>query len=203
MLKLGAGFHIDQVNINPDATYNGAFSFTGAETGSDFADFLLGIPSSYAQGDSLAFYLRNKYVGIYAQDSWRVKPHLTLNYGLRWDLLPPWREKYNQLQTLVLGEQSRVYPGAPTGLVFPGDPGIPATLAPTKYTNFAPARRPGILPGCPGRLVGQDLGRPRLDQRARRIRPVLYRLRGAVRRHHERQPAVWLRLHQSGAAAVF
>ena len=87
--------------------------FTGAETGSDFADFLLGIPSSYSQGDSLAFYLRDKYVGIYAQDSWRVTPHLTLNYGLRWDLLPPWREKYNQLQTLVLGEQSRVYPGAP------------------------------------------------------------------------------------------
>ena len=138
MFKVGAGFHLDQVNINPDATYNGAFSFTGAETGSDFADFVLGIPSSYAQGDSLAFYLRNRYAGIYAQDSWRMRPHLTLNYGLRWDLLPPWREKYNQLQTLVLGEQSRVYPGAPQGLVFPGDPGIPSTLAPTRYTDFAP-----------------------------------------------------------------
>ena len=57
IFKVGAGFHLDQVNINPDATFNGAFSFTGAETGSDFADFLLGIPSSYAQGDSLAFYL--------------------------------------------------------------------------------------------------------------------------------------------------
>ena len=56
IFKAGAGFHLDQVNINPDATFNGAFSFTGAETGSDFADFLLGIPSSYAQGDSLAFY---------------------------------------------------------------------------------------------------------------------------------------------------
>ncbi len=158
VLKFGAGFHVDQVNINPDATFNGAFSFTGAETGSDFADFLLGIPSSYAQGDSLAFYLRDKYVGIYAQDSWRVRPHLTLNYGLRWDLLPPWREKYNQLQTLVLGEQSRVYPGAPNGLVFPGDPGIPATLAPTKYTNFAPriglAYSPDYQRGWLGRILG-------------------------------------------------
>ena len=203
VLKVGAGFHIDQVNINPDATFNGAFSFTGAETGSDFADFLLGIPSSYAQGDSLAFYLRDKYVGIYAQDSWRVRPHLTLNYGLRWDLLPPWREKYNQLQTLVLGEQSRVYPGAPNGLVFPGDPGIPATLAPTKYTNFAPriglAYSPDYQRGWLGRIIGQ----PRHDQRARRIRPVLYRLRGAVRRHHECQPSVWLRLYQSGAPSIF
>jgi len=158
VLKVGAGFHIDQVNINPDATYNGAFSFTGAETGSDFADFLLGIPSSYNQADSLAFYLRDKYVGIYAQDSWRVRPHLMLNYGLRWDLLPPWREKYNQLQTLLLGEQSRVYPGAPNGLVFPGDSGIPATLAPTKYTNFAPriglAYSPDYHSGWLGRILG-------------------------------------------------
>jgi len=158
VLKLGAGFHFDQVNINPDATFNGAFSFTGAETGSDFADFLLGIASSYNQADSLAFYLRDKYVGIYAQDSWRVRPHLTLNYGLRWDLLPPWREKYNQLQTLVLGEQSRVYPGAPHGLVFPGDPGIPATLAPTKYTNLAPriglAYSPDYQKGLLRRILG-------------------------------------------------
>ena len=158
VFKVGAGFHIDQVNINPDATFNGAFSFTGAETGSDFADFLLGVPSSYAQGDSLAFYLRDKYVGIYAQDSWRVRPHLILNYGLRWDLLPAWREKYNQLQTLVLGEQSRVYPGAPRGLVFPGDHGIPSTLAPTKYTNFAPrvglAYSPDYQRGWLGRIMG-------------------------------------------------
>ena len=158
VLKVGAGFHVDQVNINPDATFNGAFSFTGAETGSDFADFLLGIPSSYAQGDSLAFYLRDKYVGIYAQDSWRIRPHLTVNYGLRWDLLPPWREKYNQLQTLVLGEQSQVYPGAPNGLVFPGDPGIPATLAPTKRTNFAPriglAYSPDYQRGWLGKIIG-------------------------------------------------
>jgi hypothetical protein len=158
VLKVGTGFHIDQVNINPDATFNGAFSFTGAETGSDFADFLLGIPSSYAQGDSLAFYLRDKYVGIYAQDSWRVRPNLMLNYGLRWDLLPPWREKYNQLQTLVQGEQSQVYPGAPRGLVFPGDPGIPATLAPTKHTDLAPriglAYTPADSRGWWGRILG-------------------------------------------------
>jgi hypothetical protein len=160
VLKVGAGFHIDQVNINPDATYNGAFSFTGAETGSDFADFLLGVPSSYAQGDSLTFYLRDKYVGLYAQDSWRIKPRLTLNYGLRWDMLPPWREKYNQLQTLVWGEQSRVYPGAPRGLVFPGDPGIPTTLAPTKYTNFAPRIGLAYSPSYQNVWLGRILGGP-------------------------------------------
>jgi len=138
IVKFGASVHDDQVNINPDATYNGSFLFQGTETGSDFADFLLGIASSYNQADSQAFYLRNKYAGLYGQDSWRVRPNLTLNYGLRWDLLPPWREKYNQMQTLIPGQQSLVYPGAPAGLVFPGDPGIPSTLAPAKRTNFAP-----------------------------------------------------------------
>ena len=159
-LKAGGGFHFDQVNINPDATFNGAFSFTGAETGSDFADFLLGIPSSYAQGDSLAYYLRDRYIGLYAQDSWRARPRLTLNYGLRWDLLPPWREKYNQLQTLVLGEQSRVYPGAPQGLVFPGDAGIPSTLAPARHTDFAPRLGVAYSPEFAGGWLGRILGGP-------------------------------------------
>lgn len=130
--------HYDQVNTNPDAQFNGSFAFLGSETGVDFADFLLGIPSSYTQADSQSFYNRTHYLGAYGQDSWRLRHNVTLNYGLRWDVIPPWREKYNQLQTLVLGEQSVVYPGAPAGLVFPGDPGIPSTLAHTRYTNLAP-----------------------------------------------------------------
>jgi hypothetical protein len=137
-LKFGAGVHYDQVNINPNAMYNGSFLFQGTETGSDFADFLLGIASSYAQGDSQHFYLRNRYFGFYGQDSWKARSNLTLTYGLRWDFLPPWREKYNQIQTLVPGQRSVVYPGAPTGLVFPGDSGIPDTLAPAGHTNFGP-----------------------------------------------------------------
>jgi hypothetical protein len=57
---------------------------------------------------------------------------------LRWDLIEPWSEKYNNIQTIVPGEQSVLYPNAPPGLVVPGDPGIPSTLSPTKYRNFAP-----------------------------------------------------------------
>ena len=62
----------------------------------------------------------------YAQDSWRVKSNLTFNYGLRYDVSAPWRIKYNQFQTLIPGEQSLVFPGSPTGWVFPGDPHVPS-----------------------------------------------------------------------------
>jgi len=137
-LKLGGSLHLDQINTNPDTASNGSFSFRGTETGLDFADFLLGVASSYSQADSKSFYPRNRYIGLFAQDTWRITPNLTWNYGLRWDVLPAWREKYNQFPGLELGEQSQVFPGAPTGLVYAGDPGVPSTLAPTKYTNFAP-----------------------------------------------------------------
>lgn len=137
-LKLGGEFHFDQINTHPDVVDNGSFSFSGTETGLDFADFLLGIPSSYTQGQGHSFYNRNKYLGLYGQDSWKIRPNLTVNYGIRWDMIAPWSEKFNQLQTLIPGEQSVVFPGAPTGLVFPGDPGVPATLAPTRYDNFSP-----------------------------------------------------------------
>ena len=137
-LKVGGDFHLDQVNIHSNSINNGSFVFHGTETGFDFADFLLGVASSYEQGDASSFYIRNHYIGLYAQDSWQARPNLVLNYGVRWDVLPPWHEKYNQLQTFVLGQQSKVYTGAPAGIVFPGDPGIPSTLAPTKWTNFSP-----------------------------------------------------------------
>lgn len=137
-MRFGGQYHYDQVNMHPNATFNGTFIFSGTETGSDFADFLLGIPSNYIQSAGGGFYLRNKYAGFYGQDSWRVRPNFTLNYGLRLDLIQPWYEKYNQVQTVVQGQQSIVYPGAPLGLVFPGDPGIPRTLSPARHNNFAP-----------------------------------------------------------------
>jgi Carboxypeptidase regulatory-like domain/TonB dependent receptor len=129
-MKFGGEFHYDQVNVNPIAQFNGNFLFTGSETGVDFADFLLGIPSQYNQSQLNPFYGRNKYVGLFAQDSWRFKPNVTLNYGLRWDRIEPWYEKYNQISTTEPGKQSVVFPGAPAGILYPTDPGVRRTLAP-------------------------------------------------------------------------
>ena len=159
-LRLGGQFHYDQVNIDPNAQFNGTFSFTGTETGSDFADFLLGIPSGYIQAAGAPFYLRNKYAGVFAQDSWRARSDLTINYGMRWDMIMPWYEKYNQIQTIVPGQQSVVYPGAPEGLVFPGDADIPSTLSPTRYANFSPrigvAYAPSFHTGALKAIFGEN-----------------------------------------------
>jgi len=137
-LKFGGQFHADEVNEHPNATFNGTFNINGTETGSPYADFLLGTPSNFTQSSGQPFYLRNRYAGLYVQDSWRARSDLTINAGLRWDVILPWWEKFNQIQTYVAGMQSTLYPGAPPGLVVAGDPGIPKTLAPTGYRNFAP-----------------------------------------------------------------
>ena len=136
-LKAGGEIHSNQINTHPDVVFNGSFAFDGSETGLDFADFLLGVPSSYTQGQARDFYNRNLYMAGFVQDSWKATSTLTLNYGARWDRIHPWQEKFNQLQTLVKGEQSQVFPDAPEGLVFPGDPGVPRSLAPAR-NNVAP-----------------------------------------------------------------
>lgn len=137
-MKFGGQFMLQEVKLLPDFTENGQFQFSGYQTGSDFADFLLGLPNIYSQGFSPAFYERSKYAGAYALDSWRIRQNLTLNYGVRWDIVQPWYEEHNQTGTLIPGEQSTVFPTAPTGYVFPGDPGVPTTIAPTRYNNFSP-----------------------------------------------------------------
>jgi Carboxypeptidase regulatory-like domain len=158
-IKAGGEFHYDQVNVDAIAQFNGSFLFFGTETGSDFADFLLGIPSQYNQSQLQPFYGRNKYVGIYAQDSWRATPSLTLNYGLRWDRIEPWYEKYNQIATFAPGKQSVVFPGAPAGILYPTDPGVPRTLAPPGNRDFAPRIGLAYSPRASGDgLSGKILG---------------------------------------------
>jgi hypothetical protein len=137
-IKFGGEFHADQVNSNPIAQFNGNFVFSGTETGVDFADFLIGVPSQYNQSQLNPFYARNKFVGLFAQDSWHARSNLTLNYGLRWDRIAPWSEKYNQISTFVPGAQSVIFPGAPAGILFPGDPGVSNTLAPIDNRSFGP-----------------------------------------------------------------
>jgi hypothetical protein len=160
-VKFGGETHIDQINANPIAQFNGSFVFSGTETGVDFADFLIGVPSQYNQSQLNPFYARNKYVGVFGQDSWHARSNLTVNYGLRWDRIAPWSEKYNQISTFVPGAQSVVFPGAPAGILYPGDPGVSRTLAPIGNFSFAPRVGLAWSPRAePGSFLEKFLGAP-------------------------------------------
>ena len=156
--KFGADYRYFQINERNTYTSNGYFEFYGNETGNDFADYLIGAPDLFNQSSRQFLDSRTKHVGLYAQDTYKVKPNLTLNYGLRWEVSQPFYDTQGKIQAFVPGQQSTVYPDAPTGWVFPGDTGIPKTLAPTDYNNFAPriglAYSPGFTDGALAKIFG-------------------------------------------------
>jgi hypothetical protein len=158
-VKAGVQLSFEQVNVNPNPTFNGSFLFAGTETGLDFADFLVGVSSNYNQADSQQYYARHKYAGGFVQDSWRARPNLTLNYGVRWDMMQYWYEKYNQAPTFIQGEQSVVFPNAPAGFVYPGDKGVPRTLAPSS-NRFSPRLGLAYSPAKTDGLLGKITGGP-------------------------------------------
>jgi len=157
-MKFGGEYRYYQVNERNVCGPNGSFSFDGSETGNDIADYLLGAPSGYTQCSFQILDSRSHYGGVYAQDSIRVRPNFTLNLGLRWDVNQPWYDTQDKIETIVPGLQSTQFPTAPKGWVVPGDPGIPRTLAPTRYDNFAPrvgvAWSPGFSDGAGKKIFG-------------------------------------------------
>jgi hypothetical protein len=159
-IKFGGQFHYDQINDRNYYGENGQFGFYGGESGLDFADFLIGAPDLFIQASQQILDSRTKYAGIYAQDSWRVTPNLTLNYGLRWDMIQPWYDTGNKIETLIPGEQSVLFPGAPTGWVVPGDPHVPSTLAPTQYHNFSPRLGIAYSPSWDSGILAKITGGP-------------------------------------------
>ena len=157
-IKFGGDIRYIQVNERNTYTSNGWFEFDGGETGNDFADYLLGAPDLFNQTSPQLLDSRTKYLGLYGQDTYKVRSDLTINYGLRWDVSQPFYDTKDRIQTFSPGVQSKIYPDSPTGFVFPGDPGVPRTLAPTQYTRFAPrlgiAYSPSATQGLAGRVFG-------------------------------------------------
>jgi len=161
-LKFGGEARYLQVNERNLASPDGAFIFDGSLTGSDFADYLLGAVTGAGGGFTQAAVQlldsRTRYGGAYVQDGWKATPNLTVNLGLRWEMSMPWYDTQGKIQTWVKGQQSTVFPNSPQGLVYPGDAGIPKTLAPTKYDKFGPrvglAYSPSFSEGALGKIFG-------------------------------------------------
>jgi outer membrane receptor protein involved in Fe transport len=134
------GLHIAE-DLNWPFTYtSGNPTFSGAFTGNALADYLIGRPISWQQNVPFTGSEKTWNYSFYAQDDWKVTQRLTVNLGLRYDLMVPWKEAGLNSATVTFNPnyKSTRIPTAPPGLGFAGDPGIPDGLIAADKTNFAP-----------------------------------------------------------------
>jgi len=137
--KFGADLDRQQINVLLGIATNGFFVFAPFPASDSFASLLLGQPVQFFQGGGdFNRGLRKWIVAGYAQDEWPVTHNLTLSYGLRYEVNTPYTDIRNRVNAWAPGEQSKVMPDAPAGLLFPGDPGVPAGIAAIDYHEFMP-----------------------------------------------------------------
>jgi Carboxypeptidase regulatory-like domain/TonB dependent receptor len=154
-LKFGAEYTLNQLNLFQSIAPNGFFVFASSfPTNDAFANLLLGGPVLFYQGlGTFNRNVRNWGTAVFAQDEWRVKSRLTLNIGLRYDIINPNTETQNRLNAFVPGQQSTVVATAPRGLLFPGDKGVSKGIAPSYYKAFQPRVGFAWMPYSSGRTV--------------------------------------------------
>jgi hypothetical protein len=191
-LKFGGDFRNQQFNQLLYFDINGLFSFTSnptAPSGNDlgfsdsYANYFLGLANSLTQGSAQHELVRSNSVYLFIQDSWKIRPNVTLNYGLRWEVNTPLTDIGKKVQTFRPGEVSTIYPCkldptnpyyvstqpdggcaaggfTPVGLVFPGDKTVPGGLTNTYYKGFAPRIGLNWSPGWTEGLLGKLAGGP-------------------------------------------
>jgi hypothetical protein len=148
-LSVGANWIHTKIETENNRPTNGAFTFNGQTSGLSLADFLIGRPSSFLQGNPVYDYDNHDYLGAYVQDEWKARSNLSLNVGVRWEPFIPLRNTYGWVShfdraRFDRGLKSTVYPQAPAGLVFPGDEGYPGHATTNgRSANFAP--RAGMI----------------------------------------------------------
>ena len=122
---------------------NGHFIFSSVYTNNFITDFLIGKPFNFTQTSGSRIYPRQRSYYFYAAYDWRLKPNLTLNLGVRYELAPPLTDRLDQVTAFRPGESSERFPDAPTGLLFAGDPDpvlgrVPRGVYPADLNNLAP-----------------------------------------------------------------
>ena len=166
-MKFGGEYRAYEQNQIFDFINNGYLDFSGTATQQGLVKVLPGlqndpIVNDFANGNVSGFYdqsnsnrqgYRDKFFSAYAQDDFKVTRNLTINFGLRYDYGNPLEELRNRVSTFRPGEQSTVFPTAPVGLVFPGDPGISRSTYSPDRKNFGPRFGVAWDPTGKGKLV--------------------------------------------------
>ncbi len=145
VVTFGGDFRRQEFNQLQQQNARGSFTFSAAQgttvTGSDFADFLIGVPatSRIAFGNADKYFRQSVY-DLFVSDDWRLQSNLTLNAGMRWDYGAPMTELKGRLVNLdVTPGFTAVTPVlgyAPKGALT-GD-GYPSSLVRPDYRKFQP-----------------------------------------------------------------
>jgi hypothetical protein len=127
------GFGVNNIHsklaVSGWTSSDGVFAFSSTNTGLGLGDFMLGNVNTFTQQGVQNIGFRSDYFGAYAQDTWKISSRLTLNGGLRWDPFLPFswgdRQAFQFSQSgFIQGTRSTVYPNAPAGVLYSGDPGV-------------------------------------------------------------------------------
>ncbi len=154
--RFGTDFRRNTNNsVNPGTGAQGAFNYSAAFTtanpnvasstttsGSAMASVLLGLPISGSLGYNSPIALTNYNFSSYVQDDWKIRPNLTFNFGLRWDIETEWTERHNRV---ISGfDFNAALPVQVPGLTLKGGPlfagvdGHPRSIAPANFRAFGP-----------------------------------------------------------------
>jgi hypothetical protein len=142
-LQVGGEAQHYNVQIRNNFKRNGHFQFNGSYTGNTLADFLLGYVSSLDVGTGEYKDYRVLYASAFAQDDFKVSSRLTLNLGFRLESSPPWHEILGRIMKFSVADYSSnvhsvLFPAAPRGETFRGDPGFPTDGVQPASWNPAP-----------------------------------------------------------------
>src|SRR5690242_4323248 len=138
MIKFDGEIRITQSDRVTANLTDPQFTFNGSIAVNAFADFLLGLPSAMSQGSLRQNEGRGRAFSLFIQDDWKIRRDLTLSMGLRYEPSFPLFDRGDQMSVFRAGQQSTLYPTAPRGLLYAGDPGVPRGGAPNDWNNLGP-----------------------------------------------------------------
>jgi len=136
--KIGADVSYEKIIHDTLLDNYGVFTFNASKTGNAYADFLLGLPATMTQDAPVRKTDNGAYISAFAQDDFRIHSRITLNLGVRYDLQFPFTDPQDRKLAFVPGQQSKINPTAPIGLLFPGDAGVSRGIVHTDMNNIAP-----------------------------------------------------------------
>jgi Carboxypeptidase regulatory-like domain/TonB-dependent Receptor Plug Domain len=151
-IALGGSLQRSRVDLGDVFQGPGSFTFTSDQVGNALAAFMIGKLRTFNQGAGEFKNNRNLFPAFYFADTWHALPRLTLTFGVRWEPYFPWDEIEGRVEQFRIpnfraGIRSQMFPNAPPGLLFPGDPGMPSRGTTGTMSDIAPRVGFAYAPG--------------------------------------------------------